>query len=62
MRRLADAGEPQSATAAAARPRLAPQLRHYGELLHRGQVSSPEGVDPEQWRAQIRAQARRDWR
>ena len=34
----------------------------YGELLHRGQVSSPEGVDPEQWRAQIRAQARRDWR
>jgi hypothetical protein len=32
----------------------------YGELLHRGHVSSPEGVDPEQWRAQIRAQARRD--
>jgi hypothetical protein len=32
----------------------------YGELLRRGQVSSPDGVDPEQWRAQIRAQARRD--
>jgi hypothetical protein len=32
----------------------------YGELLRRGHVSSPEGVDPEQWRAQIRAQARRD--
>jgi hypothetical protein len=32
----------------------------YGELLHRGHVSSPKGVDPEQWRSQIRAQARRD--
>ena len=32
----------------------------YGELLHRGQVSSPDGVDPEAWRAEIRAQARRD--
>jgi hypothetical protein len=32
----------------------------YSELLRRGHVSSPEGVDPEQWRAQIRAQARRD--
>jgi hypothetical protein len=28
--------------------------------LRRGQVSSPDGVDPEQWRAQIRAQAGRD--
>src|SRR5665213_1543869 len=26
----------------------------------RGHVSSPDGVDPEQWRAEIRAQARRD--
>jgi len=26
----------------------------------RGQVSSPDGVDPEAWRAEIRAQARRD--
>jgi hypothetical protein len=32
----------------------------YAELLRRGQVSSPEGVDPEQWRAQIRGQARKD--
>jgi hypothetical protein len=32
----------------------------YAELLRRGQVSSPEGVDPEQWRAEIRAQARKD--
>ena len=32
----------------------------YGELLARGQVSSPDGVDPEAWRASIRAQARRD--
>jgi len=32
----------------------------YSELLRRGHVSSPEGVDPEQWRAEIRAQARRD--
>lgn len=32
----------------------------YGELLHRGQVSSPEGVDPEEWRAEIRAKARAD--
>ena len=30
----------------------------YAELLHRGQVSSPEGVDPEGWRHQIRRQAR----
>jgi hypothetical protein len=32
----------------------------YAELLHRGQVSSPEGVDPEGWRAGIRAKARAD--
>jgi hypothetical protein len=32
----------------------------YAELLHRGQVSSPHGVDPEQWRAEIRAKARAD--
>ena len=33
----------------------------YAELLHRGQVSSPEGgVDPEGWRQQIRRQARQD--
>ena len=32
----------------------------YAELLRRGQVSSPEGVDPELWRAQIRAKARAD--
>lgn len=32
----------------------------YAELLRRGHVSSPEGADPEQWRAEIRAQARKD--
>jgi len=32
----------------------------YAELLHRGYVSSPDGVDPEAWRAQIRTNARRD--
>jgi hypothetical protein len=32
----------------------------YVELLQRGQVTSPEGVDPEQWRAEIRAKARAD--
>lgn len=32
----------------------------YGELLRRGRVSSPEGVDPEEWRAEIRAKARAD--
>jgi len=32
----------------------------YVELLCRGHVSSPAGVDPEQWRAEIRAQARKD--
>lgn len=32
----------------------------YAELLRRGEVSSPEGVDPELWRAEIRARARAD--
>ena len=32
----------------------------YAELLRRGRVSSPEGVDPEEWRAEIRAKARAD--
>ncbi|MGA2926995.1 MAG: hypothetical protein ABSG43_13545 [Solirubrobacteraceae bacterium] len=32
----------------------------YGELLQHGYVSSPEGVDPEVWRSEIRAQARLD--
>ena len=32
----------------------------YAELLRRGEVSSPEGVDPELWRAKIRAKARAD--
>lgn len=32
----------------------------YAELLRRGRVSSPEGVDPEEWRAEIRANARAD--
>lgn len=32
----------------------------YAELLRLGQVSSPEGVDPEEWRAEIRAKARTD--
>ena len=32
----------------------------YAELLPRGEVSSPEGVDPELWRAEIRAKARAD--
>ncbi|HWE11936.1 MAG TPA: hypothetical protein VG365_00415, partial [Solirubrobacteraceae bacterium] len=32
----------------------------YAELLRRGQVSSPDGVDPEKWRAEIRANARAD--
>ncbi len=32
----------------------------YAQLLRRGQVTSPEGVDPEQWRAEIRAKARAD--
>ncbi len=32
----------------------------YVELLHRGVVSAPEGVDLEAWRAQIRQQARAD--
>ena len=32
----------------------------YAELLRRGQVSSPDDVDAEQWRAEIRAKARAD--
>jgi hypothetical protein len=32
----------------------------YAELLHRGEVTSPTGVDPEHWRAEIRAKARAD--
>jgi phage FluMu gp28-like protein len=32
----------------------------YAELLQRGEVSSPEDVDPEAWRAEIRAKARAD--
>jgi hypothetical protein len=32
----------------------------YAELLHRGRVTSPEGVDPEAWREEIRHQARQD--
>ena len=32
----------------------------YDELLHRGRASSPDGVDPEQWRGDIRRQARQD--
>ena len=32
----------------------------YAELLRRGEVSSPEGADPEEWRAEIRAKARAD--
>jgi len=32
----------------------------YAELLQRGQASSPEGVEPEEWRAEIRAKARAD--
>jgi hypothetical protein len=32
----------------------------YAELLRCGEVSSPEGVDPELWRAEIRAKARAD--
>src|SRR6476646_3625421 len=32
----------------------------YAELLRRGHVSSPEGVDPDEWRAEIRRKARQD--
>jgi hypothetical protein len=32
----------------------------YAELLRRGAVSSPEGSDPEAWRAEIRRKARQD--
>lgn len=33
---------------------------HYAELLGRGWVRSPEGFDPDEWRAEIRAKARAD--
>jgi hypothetical protein len=32
----------------------------YAELLRRGHVSSPEGVDPDEWRKEIRRKARQD--
>lgn len=32
----------------------------YAELLRRGRVTSPGGVDPDQWRQDIRRQARQD--
>jgi hypothetical protein len=32
----------------------------YAELLRTGAVSSPEGVDPEEWRSEIRRKARTD--
>ena len=32
----------------------------YAELLRRGHVSSPEGVDPDEWREEIRRKARQD--
>lgn len=32
----------------------------YAELLHRGRVTSGDGVDPEAWRQEIRRQARQD--
>jgi hypothetical protein len=32
----------------------------YAELLRRGHVSSPDGADPDQWRKDIRRQARQD--
>ena len=32
----------------------------YAELLRRGEVMSRDGVDPEEWRAEIRRQARQD--
>jgi hypothetical protein len=32
----------------------------YAELLRRGHVSSPDGADPEEWRRDIRRQARQD--
>jgi hypothetical protein len=34
----------------------------YAELLRRGHVSSPEGVDPDEWREEIRRKARQDTR
>lgn len=32
----------------------------YAELLRRGHVSSPEGVDPDEWREEIRRNAEQD--
>lgn len=32
----------------------------HAELLRRGRVSSPDGVEPQEWRAEIRAKARAD--
>jgi hypothetical protein len=32
----------------------------YGELLQRGEVTSPEGVDPDAWREEIRRKSRKD--
>ena len=32
----------------------------YAELLRRGHVSSPDGVDPDEWREEIRRNARQD--
>jgi hypothetical protein len=32
----------------------------YAELLHRGLASSPDGVDPERWRQELRRHARQD--
>jgi hypothetical protein len=32
----------------------------YAELLRRGQVTSADGTDPQEWRAEIRAKARAD--
>jgi hypothetical protein len=32
----------------------------YAELLRRGHVSSPDGADPEEWRQDMRRQARQD--
>jgi hypothetical protein len=32
----------------------------YAELLRRGHVNSPDGVDPDDWREEIRRNARQD--
>ncbi len=32
----------------------------YAELLRRGHVNSPDGADPDEWREEIRRQARQD--